>query len=96
MTLGLAGLLASALARGNRTQIIVVALLALLLSFLTLAALLIFLLDVPVALQSVEGVARLGIRKAVAKNLSLGLLFSATFGIAGGTALKYALGNPQR
>jgi hypothetical protein len=91
VTIGLGGMLASALARGIKWQIVAVACTILFFALLIVAALAIFLLDVPAALRSVEGVARLGIQKAIAKNLSLGALFSVAYVMAGVGALKHAL-----
>ena len=91
VTIGLGGMLASALARGIKWQIISTACLILFFALVIVAALVIFLLDVPAAMRSVEGVARLGIQKAIAKNLSLGVLFSVTYVMAGVGALKHAL-----
>ncbi len=90
VTIGLAGVLASAVARGKKWQIVATASVVLLFAFLILAALAIFLLDVPVALQSVEGVPRLGIKKAIAKNLSLGVLFVIAYLWGGFAALRHA------
>jgi hypothetical protein len=96
VAIGLGGMLASGIAVGSRWQTIAVAVTILVFALLILAALAIFVLDVPVALQSVEGVARLGIQKAIAKNLSLGLLFFVAFMIAAFAGLRHAASRRPR
>jgi hypothetical protein len=91
VTMGLAGVLAAALGRGSKWQVIVAASLVLFFAALIIVALVIFLLDVPLALRTVDGVAQLGIKKAIAKNLSLGLLFSVAYIVAGVAALRHAI-----
>jgi len=92
VTMGFAGLLGSAIARGIRWQIIAVSSVVLLFAVLVLLASLVFLLDVPVALGAVGGgVARLGILKAIAKTGLLGSLFFVAYVVAGVRALRYAL-----
>src|SRR3954471_18615658 len=66
VTMGFAGLLGSAMARGIRWQIITISTFVLLFALLILGGLVLFLLDVPLALGSVQGVAHLGILKATA------------------------------
>lgn len=94
--IGFAGLLASGIARGAKSQTIVVASAALLLAVLLLGALVVFALDVPLALSSVQGVARLGIQKAIVKTTIVGLLFLVAFGVSGVAALRFALTASQR
>jgi hypothetical protein len=89
VAIGLAGMLASAVARGARGQILGVSSFILLLSAVMIGALVIFLLDVPVALQAVDGVARLGIMKATAKTLSMGLIFIPAFIAIAVAAIRY-------
>jgi hypothetical protein len=96
VTIGLAGMLSAALARGRTAQVIAIACVLILFGVLIGAALAIFMLDVPVALQSVQGVAHLGIQKATAKNLSMGLIFMAGYFVAGIVGLKHALGHRSR
>jgi hypothetical protein len=90
ITMGFAGLLASAIARGIRWQVITVAIVVLLLAAWILAASILFLLDVPVALRAVQGVAQLGIMKAIAKTGLLGTLFLVAYSVAGIGALRFA------
>ncbi len=89
-TMGFAGLLASSVARGIRWQMRAVSAAVLLWTAFILGALVLFLLDVPVALGAVEGPARLGIVKAIIKTIMLGSLFSATYIIAAVGALRRA------
>ena len=91
VTIGFAGVLAASIARGVRWQTVATAVTILMFALLIIGALVIFLLDVPVALQSVQGVALLGIKKAIAKNVLFGLLFFAAYFWAGVAALRHAL-----
>jgi len=85
ITMGFAALLGAGLARGTRWLLWVMAIgMALFAAFL-LVMLLLFLTDVPLALRAVDGVALLGIKKAVVKTLVLGLLFPVAY-IAGAVA----------
>ena len=90
ITMGFAGLLASAVARGIRWQVIGVAVVAILFAIWLLGAFVIFLLDVPIAMGAVQGAARLGIMKAIAKTTMLAVLFSAVFIVAAVSALRFA------
>jgi len=90
ITMGFAGLLGSAVARGIRWQIIAVAGVVLAFALWILAASVIFLLDIPVALRAVQGVARMGLMKAIAKTGLLATLFSIAYLVAGIGALRYA------
>lgn len=90
VTMGFAGLLGSAFARGKRWQIIATGWIVLFFALLIVGALLLFILDVPIALRVVQGPARLGILKATAKTVMLGVLFSTAYFIASIGALRYA------
>lgn len=90
ITMGFAGLLGSAVARGIRWQTIVVGTLLLIWTVCILSSLALFLLDIPIALGSVSGIARIGIIKAITKTLFLGTLFSAAYVVAGIGALRHA------
>lgn len=90
ITMGFAGLLASAVARGIRWQVVAVAVVVLSFGTWVLAAFVVFLLDVPIALRAVQGVARLGIMKAIAKTSMLAVLFSTVYFVAAIGALRYA------
>ena len=91
ITVGLAGLLGSAVARGVRWQIMATSVVLLVFALWILAASVIFLLDVPVALRAVQGLARVGILKAIAKTALMGGLFFTTYLIIGVAALRFAL-----
>ena len=90
VTLGLMGVLASAIARGIRWQVTITAVVMLLFAAWITAAAVLFLLDVPVALRAVSGngIARVGIIKAVLKTGMLGALFLTAFVVAGIGALR--------
>jgi hypothetical protein len=88
VTMGFAGLLGSAAARGVRWQLITVGVIVLAWGVMVVAALIIFFLDVPIALQAVQGPAHLGIMKATAKTVMLGLLFSTVYFVTGIAALR--------
>ena len=90
ITMGFAGLLASAVARDIRWQVVAVAIAVLLFGTWVLAAFVVFLLDVPIAMRAVQGVARVGIMKAIAKTTMLAVLFSAVYFVAAISALRYA------
>jgi hypothetical protein len=90
ITMGFAGLLASAVARGIRWQVMSVSLVVLLFATWVLLAFVIFLLDIPIALGAVQGVARIGIIKAIAKTSMLAVLFSAVYVVAAVSALRFA------
>lgn len=90
VTMGFAGLLAAALARGIRWQLITMGIVLLLFAAVLVAGLVIFALDVPIALQSVQGIAHLGIVRATAKTGMLGVLFGVGYAAAGVAALRHA------
>jgi len=90
VTMGFAGLLSSALARGIRWQTRLVAAVILVFALWILAGMIIFALDIPVAVRAVQGVARLGIAKAIVKATMLGVLFFVCYAIAGVRALRYS------
>lgn len=89
VSMGFAGMLGSAVARGIRWQVVLVACALLVWAVLLLGALTIFALDIPVALAAVQrGVARMGILKAIAKTLFLGTLFAVAYVVAAIGALR--------
>ena len=90
VTIGLAALLGSMLARGRRVGVQVVAGLAMTLGILIIASMVIFALDIPVALRVVTPEVSLGIRKAIAKTVMLGVVFSAGYLFAAVAALRHA------
>lgn len=94
LTMGFAGLLGSAVARGVRWQVRLMSMIVILFALLILAALVIFALDVPIALRTVQGPAHLGILKATAKTVALGVIFSVGYLVAGIGALRFSRGRP--
>ena len=83
VTIGLAGLLASGVARGRRRLVLTLGIVLTLLGLAILALLVIFFTDVPMALRAVQGDVLLGVKKAVAKTALLGVLFGLTYLYAG-------------
>ena len=90
VTMGFAGLLGAALARGIRWQLTGMGLLLVALALAMVGALVVFLLVVPVALRAVVGVARTGIVKAIVRTTMLGVVFSVAYLVAGIAALRHA------
>lgn len=90
VTMGFAALLGSAVARGVRWQVLVIAWALLLWALVIAACTVIFLLDVPLALGAVQGPARLGIMKAIAKTLMLAALFGTGYAVAAIGSLRRA------
>ena len=91
ITLGIAGLAGSAVARGIRWQLITIGLIAVIWGIVILGLLLVFLLDVPVALKMVRGPAHLGVMKATAKTLVLAVLFCTVYLTVGVSSLRRAI-----
>jgi hypothetical protein len=79
VTMGFAGLVGSAIARGIRWQLIVTGLVVVAWGIFIVGALLVFVLDVPIALKAVRGPAHLGVVKATIKTIVLGTLFSIVY-----------------
>lgn len=88
VTMGFAGLFGSAAARGIRWQLRLVGAIVLVWAVMIVAALLVFLLDVPLALQSVQGAAQMGIIKATVKTAMLGVLFTTVYVVIAIGALR--------
>src|SRR5947209_3674624 len=72
VTIGLAALLGSGLARGKRGLVLGVSTLLIVLAAFFALMLVIFALDIPVALAAVQGDIQLGIKKAIGKTMLLG------------------------
>ena len=89
-TIGLGGLVLASMALGNRRMLIAAAVALLLLALIVFVALTVFLLDVPLALRASQGPASLGVQKAIAKTLFLGVAFGTAYAIGGVAALKQA------
>ena len=90
VTMGFAAFLGAGLARGQRWVVLTAAWALAVLAVFVGAMYLVFLLDVPVALRSVEGVAELGIKKAIAKTSLLGLSFAGIYGWAAVAVLRHS------
>jgi predicted anti-sigma-YlaC factor YlaD len=90
VTIGFAGLLGSALARGSGWQLAVVGVFLLAVALVLVGAMVLFGLVVPVALAAVEGAGRLGIMKAIIRTTLLGIVFSVAYLAAGIGALRHA------
>lgn len=88
VAMGLAGILGSSVARGVRWQVISASAFVLVFAAIILAALVLFALDIPFALAAVSGPAKVGILKAIAKTLGLGVLFAVAFVVAGVGSLR--------
>lgn len=96
ITIGFAGMLGSAIARNVRWQAIVVSVAMLAFAAWILAASIVFLLDIPIALRAVQGFAKLGIMKAIAKTGLLAVLFLVGYSVAGVGAIRYVIRNKAR
>lgn len=84
-SIGLAGLVASALTSGRRWLVALLAAVLLTLGVAVLAGCVVFLLDTPLALHATQGLAKLAVKKAIIKTLMLGLGFGALY-LVGGVA----------
>lgn len=94
-TIGLAGLVGFATSRGSRWLLWVLGFL-LGIGALTLAVvLLLFLTNVPMAIQATADAARVGILKAIAKTVVLALLFGAAYSAGAFWSLRLLLRKAQ-
>lgn len=89
LTIGAAALLASAIARGNRWLIRACSWGLIVVALVLWAALAVFVLDIPIALQLSPAEVILGIQKAIAKTVLLGLLFPSVYLVAAGFSLSH-------
>ena len=89
LTMGLAALWLSVNQRGARWQTLAVAVLLVLLGVVLIGLLVLFLLDVPMALRASEGPVRLGVLKATAKTVLLGMVFALTYVASGVLSLMW-------
>lgn len=96
LTVGLAALWVCGGMLGERRMLFGIAVLMLAVAAASLALLIVFLTNVPVALRATQDVAKLGIKKLVAKTLILALLFGGYYIVAGVRALKQARGVVQK
>jgi len=92
VTIGLAGLLGSAAFRGSRWLLWVVGLVLAVGAVVLAALLLLFLTNVPMAIQATADAARVGILKAIAKTVVLALLFGTAYLGGAFWSLKLATG----
>ena len=89
LTIGLAGLLGSTMALGRRRLVVATAVLLLVLGLTVFVALVLFMLDVPLALRASQGPSALGVQKAIAKTLLLGLCFGTAYIVSAISALRH-------
>jgi hypothetical protein len=89
VTVGLAALLGSAVARGNKWLTIGVAVFLAVWALLLLVGLGLFLTNVPLAFRAAQGLALTGVKKAVAKTVWLGAVFLTAYGWAAFAALRH-------
>ena len=89
ITMGFGALLGAGLARGTRWLLWVMAILMALFAVFLLVMLLLFLTNVPMALGAVDGVALLGIKKAVTKTVVLGVLFPVGYAAGAVAAVRH-------
>jgi len=87
-SIGLAAVLASALAQGQRRRLTALGIALLVLGLLILGSLALFCLDIPLALRAAQGPASIGIKKAIAKTVMLGVGFSILYLSSGWAALR--------
>jgi hypothetical protein len=88
-TIGLAGILGSFLARGVRRGIVTMAGIFLILGLAVLAAYLLFLLDVPLALNAATGAAALPLKKAIVKTSVMAPGFGIAYIVAAVAAFRH-------
>jgi hypothetical protein len=98
VTMGFAGLLGSAVARGVRWQSLVVGWVLTVLGTALLLGYVIFLLDVPVALRAAgdNPVVRLGLRKAIIKTSLIAVAFAGSYVGFGVATLRHVAGQKER
>lgn len=89
VTMGFAAMLGSAMARGRKVTLLITAVGLALFTLFLAAAFLIFLLDVPLALGAVEGVAALGVKKAIFKTALIAVAFGGGYAITAIVILKH-------
>jgi Sec-independent protein secretion pathway component TatC len=87
-SIGLASVLASAMAQGKRRQLTALSVVLLALGLLILGSLVLFFLDIPLALRAAQGPASIGIKKAIVKTAMLGAGFSILYLSSGWAAFR--------
>ena len=90
VTMGFVAMVGAGFGQGSRWLLRVVGCVLIVLGLATGAALLLFLLDVPLALGAAPPEALLLVKKAVVKTVMLGVGFSGAYLLGGIVALKYA------
>lgn len=96
MTMGLAAVLASFFARGIRWGLITMAVTLLLLGLLVIGLFLLFVTDVPLALRATSRtLARVAIRRGIARTAILGVGFSVGYLAAAAMAFRYLRGGTR-
>jgi len=88
-TMGLIALMASAIARGVRWQIVLMSVGLIAFAITLLIGFILFLTTAPIALRSVEGVALVGIKKVIAKTTMLAVMFPTAYLVAGIVGLRH-------
>ena len=92
LTIGLGAALAAALARGNRTSALLLALFSLLLATVCIGGYLLFLSDVPLALRNSPPELLTGVKKAIFRNTVFGITFPIAFLAVGIAVLRHLKG----
>lgn len=87
-SIGLAALLASAIAMEKRRQLRILGVGLLLLGVVIVGLLVLFALDIPLALRASQGPGAIGVKKAIVKTVMLGLGFSTLYCSGGWAALR--------
>ena len=95
-SIGLAALWISAGRRAQRWPLISVGWGLVVVTAVLLAALLLFLSDVPLAVKATHSVARIGIAKLVARTLFMSVLFGTSYVVMAVMALRQARGKSPR
>ena len=90
-SIGLIGLLASFLARGVRPGVVAMSVVFVLLALFVAAMFVVFLLDVPLAIQMVKGVVGLELKKTIARTLVMGVAFDVMYVAAAVVSFRYLL-----
>jgi len=88
VTMGFAGLLGAGVARGQRWLVILMSWLLLAFAVMIIGVLIVFLLDVPLALRAATPLTQSGLLKIVAKTAMVGFLFSVAYIVAAVGALR--------
>jgi hypothetical protein len=93
LSIGLAAIWVCAGGLGKRWLLITLAWGLFVAAMVLFGSLMLFVTDIPPALQATQGVARVGIYKLVARTLFLGTLFGLGYAVAGVLALRQARGS---